>query len=186
MGNLGCGDCGIPTFVGNLSESYSVLGFGNGWLSIRCTFCWYKLLIRNPLAPNVVPEQVSCELQRFQQSHLLVEVDLFHWEVTSFNLVGPNEHAISLPTLEIPLPLDTGHAYLSVNLELRKARHGTHDPLFFPIGSSYSTPTHTAGANLVAPTNLTVPRLWKPGSVDSIWHLEPTWMFASSSISCNP
>jgi len=57
---------------------------------------------------------------------------------------------------------------------IEERKRYTDDPSFFPIGSSYSTPTHRPEANLVLPTNRTVPRLWKPGSVDSIWHLEPT------------
>jgi hypothetical protein len=69
-------------------------------------------------------------------------------------------------------------------LPLRKGKRNTDDPSFFPIGSSYSTPTHVPGENLVLPTNRTVPRLWKPGSVDSTWHLEPTWTLTSSSVFC--
>lgn len=65
-----------------------------------------------------------------------------------------------------------------------ETKRDTDDPSFFPIGSSYSTPTQTPGANLVLPTNLTAPRLWKPGSVDSTWHLEPTRILGSSSVFC--
>ena len=115
--------------------------------------------------------------------HLLVKVDLLHREISGFNLARSNEHAIPLSALKILLSLDSAHRCLSVDLRLREKKRNTDDPSFFPIGSSYSTPTQIPGANFVLPTNRTVPRLWKPGSLDSIWHLEPTWMLMSSSVS---
>lgn len=118
----------------------------------------------------------------FRRSHLLVKVDLLYREIPGFNLARSNKYAICLPTLKIPFSLDPAHGRLSVNSWLRKGKRNTDDPSFFPIGSSYSTPTQTPGENLVSPTNLTVPRLWKPGSADSTWHLEPTWMLRSSSV----
>lgn len=60
------------------------------------------------------------------------------------------------------------------------SRTKTHDPSFFPIGSSYSIPTQTPSPvpNLVKPTNRTVPRLWKSASVLSTSHREPIGIFS--------
>lgn len=125
--------------------------------------------------------------------HLLIlQIDLFRREISHLDPIRPNKHTILRKTSEIPFALNPAfnsrknqhqhHHQHRCQHQGQQHRHQqkqnkqTHDPSFFPIGSSYSTPTQTPPLlpNFVVPTYLTVPLLWKPSSEDSTWQREPS------------
>lgn len=116
--------------------------------------------------------------------HLLIviEINFFHRIVTHADPVGANKHAVVGLACEVTFPFDAKRRDgMSPN---RAHIEGiTHDPSFLPMGSSYSMPTQmpSPAPNFVVPTNRTVPRLWKPSSMVSTSHLDPTGMLTSGT-----
>lgn len=117
---------------------------------------------------------------------VVVKVDLLNWEIPNLDSIWADKHSEILLASEIPLALDTEKGAFEDHE--RHQNPQTYDPSFFPIGSSYSIPIQTPSLfpNLVGPTNLTVPRLWKPSSLVSTSQREPTTMLTSATVcSCS-
>ena len=125
-----------------------------------------------------------CDMGHVQALHfVVVEVDFFNGEITHFNAIWFHEDSEIRFALKVPFPFHAANVMVSLVADDDDDMNGTHDPSFFPIGSSYSTPTHTPFAKSVGPTNRTVPRLRKSSSVDSTSQRPPTGILVTSGSS---
>ena len=109
--------------------------------------------------------QQSMWVQQMIVLHFFViKFQVLDWVISHFDPVGSYEYPVIWSTWKVLFALYTAKGHPG---KCRMGIECTYEPLFLPIGSSNSIPTHIPLLNFVGPTNRTTPRFLSPGSVDS-------------------